>query len=127
MVDPLDGRRKTILWVKGSGATWAASKRVGFATLYLDKVLALERATKGRTRRTKIVAMYRCVRLGIIRWRLPSIRRLHGFLPLRACGPSASGLGYCAGGFGDGLGEMEAFNERFGSQDCVGAVAAAGL
>ena len=43
MVDPLDGQKKDVLWVKGSGGDLGSIKRAGFATLYLDKLLALEK------------------------------------------------------------------------------------
>src|SRR6201746_497876 len=46
-VDPLDGLEKTVLWVKGSGGDLGSIKRSGFASLYLDKLLALEKAYKG--------------------------------------------------------------------------------
>src|ERR1043165_6006838 len=40
--DPLDGRDQTVLWVKGSGGDLGSIARGGFATLYLEKLLALE-------------------------------------------------------------------------------------
>src|SRR5437868_15481789 len=46
-VDPLDGQTKKILWVKGSGGDLGSIKRSGFATLYLDKLLPLEKAYRG--------------------------------------------------------------------------------
>src|SRR5665213_3054257 len=46
-IDPLDGLEKTVLWVKGSGGDLGSIKRSGFATLYLDKVLALTKSYKG--------------------------------------------------------------------------------
>ena len=45
--DPLDGQKKTVLWVKGSGGDLGSIKVEGFATLYLDKVLALARIYRG--------------------------------------------------------------------------------
>src|SRR6202142_2479037 len=57
-VDPLDGETKTVLWVKGSGGDLGSIKRSGFATLYLDKVLALTRSYKGVEREDEIVALY---------------------------------------------------------------------
>ena len=39
--DPLEGQKKMVLWVKGSGGDLGSIKVEGFATLYLDKVLAL--------------------------------------------------------------------------------------
>ena len=49
-VDPLDGKTKKILWVKGSGGDLGSIQRAGFATLYLDKVLALANSYKGVAR-----------------------------------------------------------------------------
>ena len=40
--DPLTGQLTDVLWVKGSGGDLRTSKRENFASLYLDKVLALE-------------------------------------------------------------------------------------
>src|SRR5271156_1498002 len=54
-VDPLDGQTKKILWVKGSGSDLGSIKRSGFATLYLDKVLALANSYKGVAREDEIV------------------------------------------------------------------------
>src|SRR5580692_665109 len=42
-VDPLDGAIRKILWVKGSGGDLGSIKRSGFATLYLEKLLELEK------------------------------------------------------------------------------------
>ena len=39
--DPLDGQKKEVLWVKGSGGDLGSIKVEGFATLYMDKVRAL--------------------------------------------------------------------------------------
>src|ERR1700759_4822090 len=57
-LDPLDGQTKKVLWVKGSGGDLGSIKRAGFATLYLDKVLALANVYKGVEREDEIVAMY---------------------------------------------------------------------
>src|ERR1700728_4384560 len=46
-VDPVDGKMKKILWVKGSGGDLGSIKRAGFATLYLDKLMALEKVYRG--------------------------------------------------------------------------------
>src|SRR5579875_4081759 len=57
-VDPLDGQTKKILWVKGSGGDLGSIKRSGFATLYLDKLLALEAQYKGVAEEDQMVALY---------------------------------------------------------------------
>src|ERR1700690_1530632 len=38
--DPLTGKPVEVLWVKGSGGDLGSMKRTGFATLYLEKLLA---------------------------------------------------------------------------------------
>ncbi|MCI0712072.1 MAG: bifunctional rhamnulose-1-phosphate aldolase/short-chain dehydrogenase [Chloroflexi bacterium] len=41
MTDPLTGEDVEVLWVKGSGGDLRTSKRANFASLYMDKLLAL--------------------------------------------------------------------------------------
>src|ERR1700753_3462270 len=45
--DPLTGAPVEVLWVKGSGGDLGSMKLDGFATLYQDKLVALERAYRG--------------------------------------------------------------------------------
>src|SRR5438105_5718227 len=45
--DPLDGRERTVLWVKGSGGDLGSIERRGFAALYLDKLRGLESRYRG--------------------------------------------------------------------------------
>src|SRR3990172_6967880 len=42
MTDPLTGREVDVLWVKGSGGDLRTSKKENFASLYMDKLLALQ-------------------------------------------------------------------------------------
>src|SRR3954464_9205432 len=46
--DPLTGDAVEVLWVKGSGGDLGTAKKSGFASLYLHKVLALEKRYVGR-------------------------------------------------------------------------------
>ena len=46
-IDPLTGLPVEVLWVKGSGGDLGSIKRTGFAALYMEKLLALERIYKG--------------------------------------------------------------------------------
>src|SRR5271163_559679 len=57
-IDPLTGEPVEVLWVKGSGGDLGSIKRSGFAALYLDKLLALERSYKGVDREDEMVALY---------------------------------------------------------------------
>ncbi|MBU6299214.1 MAG: bifunctional rhamnulose-1-phosphate aldolase/short-chain dehydrogenase [Alphaproteobacteria bacterium] len=45
--DPLTAADTTVLWVKGSGGDIGSMKLDGFATLYLDKLLGLEKLYRG--------------------------------------------------------------------------------
>src|ERR1051326_7058117 len=45
--DPLTGELARVLWVKGSGGDLGSMSRAGFATLYLDRLLGLERRYRG--------------------------------------------------------------------------------
>src|SRR5580704_8016063 len=46
-IDPLTGETVKVLWVKGSGGDLGSIKRAGFATLYQQKFLGLERKYTG--------------------------------------------------------------------------------
>jgi rhamnulose-1-phosphate aldolase/alcohol dehydrogenase len=46
-VDPLTGEKLRVLWVKGSGGDIGSMKLDGFSTLYLEKLLGLEKLYKG--------------------------------------------------------------------------------
>lgn len=45
--DPLTGAQTQVLWVKGSGGDIGSMKLDGFSTLYLDKLIGLERLYRG--------------------------------------------------------------------------------
>ncbi len=47
MPDPVTGEEVDVLWVKGSGGDLGTIKREGFATLYLERLLALKKRYKG--------------------------------------------------------------------------------
>src|ERR1700689_253531 len=56
--DPLTGEQVEVIWVKGSGGDLGSIKRAGFATLYQQKLLALENSYKGVDAEDDMVAMY---------------------------------------------------------------------
>src|SRR6201984_3063100 len=55
MKDPLTGEQVSVLWVKGSGGDLGSIKRAGFATLYMEKLLALEQLYRGADREDEMV------------------------------------------------------------------------
>ena len=58
MADPLTGAMSSVLWVKGSGGDLGSMKLDGFATLYMDKLLALLKIYRGPEREDEMVALY---------------------------------------------------------------------
>ncbi|HET8882308.1 MAG TPA: class II aldolase/adducin family protein, partial [Solimonas sp.] len=55
-VDPLSGEPVKVLWVKGSGGDIGSMTLDGFATLYQDKLLGLERLYRGIAHEDEMVA-----------------------------------------------------------------------
>ncbi len=79
--DPLTGAPATVLWVKGSGGDLGSMALDGFATLYLDKLLALESRYPGRAREDEMVG-YLAHCTFALNPRAASIDTpLHAFLP----------------------------------------------
>ena len=88
--DPVTGEEAEVLWVKGSGGDLGSAGRENFASLYLDKLLALqetyarfpERGLKTEAE-DAMPAMYAHAVFNLNR-RAPSIDTpLHGFVPYR--------------------------------------------
>ena len=113
-MDPLDGQEKTVLWVKGSGGDLGSIKRAGFATLYLDKVLALAKSYKGVEREDEIVAMYPLCTFGNNPVAASIDTPLHGFLPFAHVDHLHPDWGIALAASANGAQKMAQFNERFG-------------
>jgi rhamnose utilization protein RhaD (predicted bifunctional aldolase and dehydrogenase)/NAD(P)-dependent dehydrogenase (short-subunit alcohol dehydrogenase family) len=113
-VDPLDGQTKKVLWVKGSGGDLGSIKRAGFATLYLEKVLALANSYKGVAREDEIVAMYPLCTFGNNPVAASIDTPLHGFLPFPHVDHLHPDWGIALAASANGLQKMEEFNSEFG-------------
>jgi rhamnose utilization protein RhaD (predicted bifunctional aldolase and dehydrogenase)/NAD(P)-dependent dehydrogenase (short-subunit alcohol dehydrogenase family) len=113
-VDPLDGRRKQVLWVKGSGGDLGSIKRAGFATLYLDKLLALEKAYRGVDLEDEMVDMYPLCTFGNNPVAASIDTPLHGFLPFPHVDHLHPDWGIALAASANGKIKMEEFNKEFG-------------
>lgn len=82
-VDPVTGEDAEVLMVKGSGGDLGSAKMDSFATLYMDKLLALENLYKGVEHEDQMVSyLSHCI--FNLNPRAPSIDTpLHGFLPFK--------------------------------------------
>jgi len=80
-IDPLSGEPVRVLWVKGSGGDLASMGRGGFATLYQERLLALERLYRGLEHEDEMVVhLAHCI--FDLNPRAPSIDTpLHAFVP----------------------------------------------
>jgi rhamnulose-1-phosphate aldolase/alcohol dehydrogenase len=58
MKDPLSAQPVTVLWVKGSGGDMGTMGLDGFATLYMDKLLALTDLYRGPQDEDRMVGLY---------------------------------------------------------------------
>ena len=56
--DPLTGRDSEVIWVKGSGGDLGSMKRSGLASLYLEKLYALEHIYRGVEFEDEMADMY---------------------------------------------------------------------
>src|SRR6202789_4652733 len=113
-VDPLDGKTKQILWVKGSGGDLGSIKRAGFATLYMDKLLALEKAYRGVELEDEMVEMYPLCTFGNNPVAASIDTPLHGFLPFPHVDHLHPDWGIALAASANGKIKMEEFNKEFG-------------
>jgi rhamnose utilization protein RhaD (predicted bifunctional aldolase and dehydrogenase)/NAD(P)-dependent dehydrogenase (short-subunit alcohol dehydrogenase family) len=112
--DPLDGQKKTVLWVKGSGGDLGSIKVSGFATLYLDKVLALTRLYRGVELEDEMVGMYPLCTFGNNPVAASIDTPLHAFLPFQHVDHLHPDWGIALAASANGNEKMDQFNQQFG-------------
>ena len=112
--DPLTRQNVEVLWVKGSGGDLGSIKRAGFATLYLDKLLALEKLYRGVDHEDEMVDCYPLCTFGINPVAASIDTPLHGFLPFRHVDHLHPDWAIALAAAANGLEKMEEFNQRYG-------------
>jgi rhamnose utilization protein RhaD (predicted bifunctional aldolase and dehydrogenase)/NAD(P)-dependent dehydrogenase (short-subunit alcohol dehydrogenase family) len=112
--DALGGQPVEVLWVKGSGGDLGSIKRAGFATLYLDKLLALEQAYQGVDREDEMVDYYPLCTFGNNPVAASIDTPLHGFLPFPHVDHLHPDWGIALAASANGIHKMNEFNEEFG-------------
>ena len=112
--DPVTGEMVKVLWVKGSGGDLGSIKRGGFATLYQDRLLALEKIYKGVAEEDAMAGMYPLVTFN----NNPTVASidtpLHGFLPFAHVDHLHPDWGIALAASANGKQKMEEFNTEFG-------------
>ncbi|MFP5226900.1 MAG: bifunctional rhamnulose-1-phosphate aldolase/short-chain dehydrogenase [Acidobacteriota bacterium] len=112
--DPLTGQATEVLWVKGSGGDLGSMKRGGFATLYLDKLLAIEKQYKGVDEEDAVVDLYPLCTFGVNPTIASIDTPLHGFLPFRHVDHLHPDWAIAMAASANGKEKMEEFNRAFG-------------
>ncbi|MBS1803254.1 MAG: bifunctional rhamnulose-1-phosphate aldolase/short-chain dehydrogenase [Acidobacteria bacterium] len=112
--DPLDGTERKVLWVKGSGGDLGSMKRSGFATLYLDKLLELEKVYGGADLEDQMVELYPLCTFGLNPVAASIDTPLHGFLPFAHVDHLHPDWGIALAASANGLEKLKEFNDRFG-------------
>ena len=125
--DPLTGEPVEVLWVKGSGGDLGSIKRSGFATVYMDKLLALENSYRGVEFEDEIVGLYPLAAFRANPVAASIDTPLHGFLPFKHVDHLHPDWGIALAAAANGGEKMEEFNRGVWTQAGVGSVAAAGL
>ena len=111
--DPFTGQPTEVLWVKGSGGDLGSIKRAGFATLYLDKLLAIESQYKGVSQEDAVVDLYPLCTFGVNPTVASIDTPLHGFLPFRHVDHLHPDWGIAMAAAANGKEKMEEFNRDF--------------
>ena len=112
--DPVSGDTVKVLWVKGSGGDLGSIKRNGFATLYLDRLLILEKQYKGVAEEDAMVALYPLVTFNNNPTASSIDTPLHGFLPFAHVDHLHPDWGIALAASANGKQKMEEFNAEFG-------------
>jgi len=114
MPDPLTRKDTTVLWVKGSGGDLGSIKRSGFATLYLDKLRALEQLYAGVEREDEMVEYYPLCTYGLNPVAASIDTPLHGFLPFPHVDHLHPDCAIALAAAANGHEKMEEFNQLYG-------------
>jgi rhamnose utilization protein RhaD (predicted bifunctional aldolase and dehydrogenase) len=112
-LDPLSRRPTEVLWVKGSGGDLGSIKRAGFATLYMDKLLAIESQYRGVAEEDAVVDLYPLCTFGVNPTVASIDTPLHGFLPFRHVDHLHPDWAIAMAAAANGKEKMEEFNREY--------------
>jgi rhamnulose-1-phosphate aldolase/alcohol dehydrogenase len=112
--DPLTGQPAEVLWVKGSGGDLGSIRRAGFATLYQQKLLALESRYRGVAEEDAMADMYPLCTFGRNPVAASIDTPLHGYLPFPHVDHLHPDWGIALAAAANGREKMHEFNAAFG-------------
>jgi rhamnose utilization protein RhaD (predicted bifunctional aldolase and dehydrogenase)/NAD(P)-dependent dehydrogenase (short-subunit alcohol dehydrogenase family) len=112
--DPLTGKAAEVLWVKGSGGDLGTIQLRGFATLYMNKLMALEARYEGAAKEDAMVEFYPLCTFGLNPTAASIDTPLHAFLPFRHVDHLHPDWAIAMAAAANGREKMEEFNREFG-------------
>ncbi len=112
--DPLTGAAAEVLWVKGSGGDLGTIQRRGFATLYMEKLMALEHRYEGVAKEDAMVEFYPLCTFGLNPTAASIDTPLHAFLPFPHVDHLHPDWAIAMAAAANGREKMEEFNREFG-------------
>ena len=112
--DPLTGHPVPVLWIKGSGGDLGSIRRAGFATLYQEKLLALQAHYRGVEHEDAMVAQYPLIAFAGNPVAASIDTPLHGFLPFPHVDHLHPDWGIALAAAANGKERMQEFNAQFG-------------
>jgi rhamnose utilization protein RhaD (predicted bifunctional aldolase and dehydrogenase) len=112
--DPLTGQQCEVMWVKGSGGDLGSMKRSGLASLYLEKLHALEHLYRGVELEDEMAEMYPLCTFRNNPVAASIDTPLHGFLPFPHVDHLHPDWGIALAASANGVEKMAEFNQRYG-------------
>ena len=102
-----------VLWVKGSGGDLGSIKRDGFATLYMDKFLALKEKYRGMDFEDQMLEFYPLCQFGLNNRPASIDTPLHGLVSYKHIDHMHPDWAIVLAASGNGQQKLREFNDQF--------------
>ena len=112
--DALSSATVEVLWVKGSGGDLGSIQRAGFATLYQEKLLGLEKLYRGIEHEDEMVGYYPLCTFGLNPTAASIDTPLHGLLPYAHIDHLHPDWGIALAASANGKECLAEFNQKYG-------------
>jgi len=112
--DALSSATVEVLWVKGSGGDLGSIQRAGFATLYQEKLLGLEKLYRGIQHEDEMVGYYPLCTFGLNPTAASIDTPLHGLLPYAHIDHLHPDWGIALAASANGKERLAEFNQKYG-------------
>ncbi len=114
MKDPILDKKVEVLWVKGSGGDLGSIKRDGFATLYMDKFLSIQKKYKGEKYEDEMLEFYPLCAFGLNPRPASIDTPLHGLIPYKNVDHMHPDWAIAIAASANGQQLLNEFNSEFG-------------